>query len=806
MTLVIRTEEACKPPKTMGKRALLYSANNKNQEKSKYQIHQEREMWSRLKGSKDPYLVMLFKTSWGDEGDGIKVIHRPRHGPTETAKPPPKPSNPQGLATQFSYPPQRNTRRSDLGRSSSSPSEDRILWAERILRDTKIDKNNVQQHVSSITSLISILKQQGKMKEADEHREALNVLISHGGRDSSKRRDHTNLSLLARKRVPCIARTAAKMTSALKLQQLETSAGKNDKMLQSVSGDISSTNIHEPQSISPRNLTAKYGCIDFYDRQLYQRRQKEERERRDTNKDPAWRRRRGSESEDEIPISEEIEKSAVRGRTVLHRPHCNYHVDNVHPIYKIAGYKAPFKFPRKGLVLSTKRVTAAHKGTTFITSLVNQKDVGDHFPVSIMNDSQPKIMQATVGNKKHRQLFKTEIPEELLQPNNSNQLKSSDNGSLSDGDHDDDNKNHISNQTQEFNDDTSSCSCSSAPCDDSTTEYKVSTWRKSWHLTRSRLDHDLQLLLNLRDECRQEVYQSVEHLGKMSSATLDGCRSWSRCRHRPKSSFPVYKHNNNQTNDHSQPTPSFQDGGSQILTDHDQSLDPHEAAKSCGEHIQTIKHVNNLLLQGVQEVGTTKDGIQFRTQISDLLREGKTWLIDAKTLYGRTAALDIPLRERLLLELTRVKKDFKKYYAIYNATAARHQIPDLITRNPASLEWGKSMWLTARIDMERSSSQLQKSQKLYHSVLQYCKPFNFPSTVEQQEFLSTLRRMLLDRVALSSSFIEELVSRTSNLFINRDVVKVAGFVASELSATDLFNSLVREVQQKGGVSDVGVFI
>eukprot|EP01061_Rhynchopus_euleeides_P032834 TRINITY_DN54686_c0_g1_i1.p2 TRINITY_DN54686_c0_g1~~TRINITY_DN54686_c0_g1_i1.p2 ORF type:complete len:237 (+),score=74.96 TRINITY_DN54686_c0_g1_i1:87-713(+) len=176
MTLVIRTEEACRPPSNMGKRALLCSsggASRGRDEMSSYQIHKEKEMWSRLRQSKDPYLVMLFKTSWGEEGDDVRVVQRPRRGQLDHQKPPPKPRTPVSLAASFAYPPQRSKAKSGI----EMPTEEQMQWAERVLAEHSVDRCTVSHRVESITSHISVLKRQGKTAQAEQQREAMDLLL-----------------------------------------------------------------------------------------------------------------------------------------------------------------------------------------------------------------------------------------------------------------------------------------------------------------------------------------------------------------------------------------------------------------------------------------------------------------------------------------------------------------------------------------------------------------------------------------------------------------------------------------------------
>ena len=730
------------------------------EETSRYQIHKEKEMWARLRASKDPYLVMLFKTSWGEEGDDVRVIQRPKRGQMDHNKPPPKPRTPMSLATAFSYPPQMTKSMHD---GEKMPSRDQLDWAERILSEFNVNVASISHRVESITTHISVLKRQGKTKQAEQQREAMDVLLDAyrlTPKPSKKEKGAGGSPIESCKK-------AQRFAKSKKLANFSSATGPKS----SVKELLANT---QATLTSLPSATNSYAHLDFYDMVSYK--QKQMRKRKENRRYPA----RGGDGDNDAggdgggaaPHDEDEANTDEKIRKKHHGPQCRYHPDNIHPTYKTSGFKAAFRFPRSELDTTAERSRSPRTPDIALPLVEDAVTDSQHF----LQDAKPRLPP----NLSSISLAKiSSLP-----------------GHFERGEGD-------------------NCSCSTdAETVDTPLNAKVSGWKRSWHLTRARLEHDLELVLEERQKCKGEVSQSLRHLGQLANRAVLGGKTWARCRIRPSTGkVPPLRRSptklRNQDEHELQHDPEGSDNDNTEASGDDASS-PHTNSNSIHnddpddppqplstlrrpdasatilvaskQRIEKLTHVLGLMEEGLREVGTSRDSDLFRSRMAVVIDEGKKLLSAAgpRGVHVGFGAGEKRKLDRVTLTLKNLSSQYQRLIKVYDATLQRRQTPDLIVSNPTAPAWAQSMWSAAKKDISSEQSSRDKGQGLLGKVGTHFAAMGFPSTPQQRQFCDVLYEMIEANVPHNTGFIAELLARSGPAVLSREVQKAASFIAQEL--------------------------
>eukprot|EP00756_Hemistasia_phaeocysticola_P048617 Hpha_TRINITY_DN23031_c0_g1::TRINITY_DN23031_c0_g1_i1::g.109270::m.109270 len=211
MAIVIRTVEACTPPSNVSKKTLLYEGKGKGrEEKSLFEEHREKDIWNRVGRSGGGHITLLYKRSWGDNGDDeVKEIARSSK-PKAAQREPQRPVTPTRLQKEFMYPPSRKplgkfhppqckecraadrqAKRIDKDQTSrplEAPGEHAVQHARHVLREVWIPNLTITRNQENAQKMITILKRQGKQREVEEYTEAA-ALLSRWATNKQEEKD-----------------------------------------------------------------------------------------------------------------------------------------------------------------------------------------------------------------------------------------------------------------------------------------------------------------------------------------------------------------------------------------------------------------------------------------------------------------------------------------------------------------------------------------------------------------------------------------------------------------------------------------
>ena len=852
MTLVIRTEQACRPPKTMGKRALLLGSSSDGKkgkaEKSSFQTHKEKESWDRLRKSKDPYLVMLFKTSWGDEGDDVRVIQRPRRGALDVQKAPPKPRTPVSLAAAFAYPPQRmKVRGRDDGGEAAArlPSEEELRSAEEQLAGIEVTRGNVLARVDAHASHVSSLRRQGKTREAEKVREAIDVLVAHaraaakaekdraaaaaapsGGRGAAAapggclanppdtraadRRKKWWMNMKAMSRlIPTVGARGGGVGGAggggLIAAAAAAVAADADKsggeagvpaaapggterftlagVVAAVTGGAGGGQAERKADAGPGGddtqpsaaQLVSYAHLDFYDMAAYGRRRNEEASRRKQRQGGA---KAGGGCDDgggggggaEGGGDDCADTDAARKRQRSGARRVKQHC---------------LRCPRHPDNVHPSFKELGHKAPF-------------RFPRRALDEASPEHPASPASSRLALKPPPAPAP-----------------GSAC-------------NQEED-------CSCSDASDDGASEEppldTRVKEWRRSWHLTRSRLEHDLDLVMQERMRCKDVVSKNLKYLGHIAAtATAEG-KAWSRYRIRPSSSAgtaaasatagggggrsatPLLLRPNSAvlaplagtlrgrpaSGAATAPlTPGGESAADRAGAAAALSPEAERAFAAWEAQRERLGRLVRVLGEGVKDVGTQRDTDEFRGRIRLVVEEGRRLLdptLPGADVLGCGGAACKRRLDRVALSFKHVRAEYHRLLGIYAATAVQRQKPDLVVTDPARTTWGRSMWCAAKKDMDAESARLDRCVALLKRVERHVGAVLPPP--RRAEFCGILDSLLEDGAPLAAALVAGLFERLGAAAFSREMLRAIAFVATEVGVSgETLGGIAKEAQQK----------
>eukprot|EP01062_Namystynia_karyoxenos_P058670 TRINITY_DN50187_c0_g1_i1.p1 TRINITY_DN50187_c0_g1~~TRINITY_DN50187_c0_g1_i1.p1 ORF type:complete len:1006 (+),score=314.36 TRINITY_DN50187_c0_g1_i1:129-3020(+) len=436
----------------MGRKAVLYGStqdtkeSSRGEEKSLYEQHKEKDMYRGGRGG--GHVTLLYKKSWGDTGDDeVLELHRSSRVKA-TQREVRRPVTPSRLQRDFLYPPSRkplgkfhvahckecrsSSRQAKItsrdaadNRPLTAPGEQQLSHARHVLRDTWVPDLALQRNQENVIKMITILRRQGKQRDADEHHEALVCLTQHATfrqeekeaaargalRGEPEQREQSrpltaprrNAGLARLRRAPAAAAAAsasspqggrvAALQAACPSPSPSGSPPRTDRRGRSASifagsglsthgtgGNLTSAagqQLPDPAGSpprpgpAPRTITPEMASIDFYGKSQYKawklRKDQELAQAQQGAEFSSGRMLGGSELRSGAVVALHGDGEAPQqARYWRHRPVCALHPDNVHPAYKNTSHKNTFPFPKRALRTSAVRVAAVREGAGFI--------------------------------------------------------------------------------------------------------------------------------------------------------------------------------------------------------------------------------------------------------------------------------------------------------------------------------------------------------------------------------------------------------------------------------------------------------